>query len=435
GGYNPNGEAQQRILNKANNDTSGGFRDTQITLSETHVFGPTLVNDFRAGFVQEHNYTIASSSPSPELGIKNVLLYEFPQISLSNPGMIPLGSSASNGDRDRSYVFSEALNWVHGRHNLKAGGDYRRQMWNNYSPGKLSGSYAFNGSFTNLPGTQNTGSGFADLLLGYSAGTTLNITDYTYRWNINSAGIYVQDDFKITPKLTLNLGVRWEYNGPYSEANGQYAIFDPNLINRQTGNKGDLQFAKLDTKSDHFSPSVYTNFLPRVGFAYNFASKWVFRGGYGMYLLPTIGFGGVGAASQYGISATFPSLDGVTPRYRLQDGVPAYSYNVDADGRPRIPASLTNPSANVATVEKRERSAYNESWQAGFQRQLGKGWLAEIDYVGTHGVKLPSAYQLNQVRPELWGPGNLQARRPFPQYAGVTGLLNNGNAIYHSLQA
>src|SRR5262249_32164417 len=115
GGYNPNGEAQQRILNKANNDTSGGFRDTQITLSETHVFGPTLVNDFRAGFVQEHNYTIASSSPSPELGIKNVLLYEFPQISLSNPGMIPLGSSASNGDRDRSYVFSEALNWVHGR--------------------------------------------------------------------------------------------------------------------------------------------------------------------------------------------------------------------------------------------------------------------------------------------------------------------------------
>jgi hypothetical protein len=191
----------------------------------------------------------------------------------------------------------------------------------------------------------------------------------------------------------------------------------------------------VDTKQGNFSPSVYTNFLPRIGFAYTFAPKWVLRGGYGMYLLPTIGFGGVGAASQYGASATFTSLDGVTPRYQLQNGVPAYSYNVDADGRPRIPASLTNPTSTVFMVEKRERSAYNEIWQLGFQHQIGDGWLAEVDYVGTHGVKLPSAYQLNQVRPENWGPGNLQARRPYPQYATVTALLNDGNSIYHSLQA
>src|SRR5262249_3419531 len=161
------------------------------------------------------------------------------------------------------------------------------------------------------------------------------------------------------------------------------------------------------------------------GFAYAFAPKWVFRGGYGMYLLPTIGYGGVGAASQYGVSAAFPSLDGVTPRYQLQNGVPAYSYNVDANGRPRIPASLTSPSSTVFMVEKRERSAYNQTWQIGFQRQIGAGWLAELDYVGTHGVKLPSSYQLNQVRPENWGPGNLQSRRPYPQYATVTALLND----------
>jgi hypothetical protein len=435
GGYNPNSDAAQRIPNKANSDTSGGFRDTQLTLSHTHVFGPSLVNDFRAGFVQEHNYTIASSSPSPELGIKNVSLNEFPLVSVANQSMIPLGSSASNGDRDRSYVFSEALNFVHGRHNLKIGGDYRRQMWDTYNPGKLAGNYSFSGAFTNLPGVQNTGSGFADLLLGYPASTAININDYTYRWNINSAGTYIQDDFKITPKLTLNLGIRWEYNGPYSEANGQYAIFNPNIVNRQTGNLGDVQFAKIDTKSDHFSPSVYNNFLPRIGFAYAFASKWVVRGGFGMYLLPTIGFGGVGAASQYGVGATFTSLDGVTPRYRLQDGVPAYGYNVDADGRPRIPASLTSPTSTVSMVDPRSRSAYNESWQLGFQRQIGQGWLAELDYVATHGVKLPSAYQINQVRPELWGPGNLQPRRPYPQYVAVGALLNDGNSIWHSLQA
>jgi hypothetical protein len=86
-------------------------------------------------------------------------------------------------------------------------------------------------------------------------------------------------------------------------------------------------------------------------------------------------------------------------------------------------------------VEKHERSAYNQSWQFGFQRQIGQQWLAELDYVGTRGVKLPSSYQLNQVRPENWGAGNLQPRRPYPQYVSVTALFNDGNSIYHSLQA
>ena len=106
-------------------------------------------------------------------------------------------------------------------------------------------------------------------------------------------------------------------------------------------------------------------------------SKWVVRGGYGMYLLPTIGYGGVGQASQYGVGALHE------PGWRHTAIPPAgrraraYSYNVDADGRPRIPASLTSPTSSVQMVERRERSAYNQSWQFGFQRQLGQQWLAD----------------------------------------------------------
>ncbi|MCX6622646.1 MAG: TonB-dependent receptor, partial [Acidobacteria bacterium] len=435
GGYNPNGEAQPRILNKANNDTQGGFRDTQITLSYTHVFGSRLVNDARVGFVQEHNYTFASSAPSPELGLRNVTLSEFPIVTVQNQNMIQLGSNASNGDRDRSYVFSEALNFMQGRHSLKMGGDYRRQMWNFTNPGKLPGQYAFSGTFTSLPGAQGTGSGLADLLLGYPSGTTININDYTFRMNINCAGAYLQDDFKVTSKLTLNLGLRWEYNGPYSEANGQFASFNPNLKNRATGNLGEVEFAKVDFAGSHFSPNVYTNFLPRIGFAWNVLPRWVVRGGYGMYLLPTIGYGSFGPVSQYGVNATFPSLDGVTPRYQLQSGVPAYSYNVDSAGRPNIPASLTSPTSSVNMLDRRSRSAYNQSWQFGIQRQFGASWLAEVDYVATKGVKLPSSYAVNQLYSSNWGPGNRQSLRPYPQYTGVTGLLNDGNSIYHSLQA
>ncbi len=433
GGYNPNAEAQTRIPNKANNDTAGGFRDTQIVLSHTHVFGARLVNDLRIGFVQEHNYTIAGSAPSPELGIPNVTLNEFPQVSVQN--MIPLGSGSSDGDRDRSYVVSEGLNYVAGRHTLKIGGDYRRQMWNYYDPGKLAGSYSFDGTFSSLQGAVPTGYGLADLLLGYPTSTSIDINDYTFRMNINSGALYVQDDFKATSKLTLNFGVRWEYNGPYSEANGQFASFNPNLTNRQTGTPGEVEFAKTDTDSSSFNPQVFSNFLPRMGFAYNFADKWVVRGGYGMYLLPTIGYGGYGPVSQYGVSAEFTSLDEVTPRYQLQQGVPAYSYNVDENGRPSVPASLTDPTSSVTALERRKRSAYNQSWQLGFQHQIGEGWLAELDYVGTKGTKLPALYNLNQLQASDWGPGDRQMLRPFPQYSGVRGLYNDANSIYHSLQA
>ena len=106
--------------------------------------------------------------------------------------MITLGSSASNHDRDRSWAFNEALTWQHDRHTIKMGGDFRRQMYDNYSPGKLSGTYSFSGAFTSVvPNGTGSGFGLADLLLGAPAQTTLSINDYTYRENITApAGLY-----------------------------------------------------------------------------------------------------------------------------------------------------------------------------------------------------------------------------------------------------
>src|SRR5262249_10231120 len=154
-------------------------------------------NDFRIGFIQEVNYTLPAGNvqPAPELGLKGVSLDSFPIIGVSGGiGMIQLGASAFNYDRDRSYVFNEALSWVKGRHTLRMGGDSRRQMYNNYTPGKLPGSYSFNGTFTRNSGNNATGLGLADLLLGMPATTSISINDYTFRMNINSAGLYLQDD-------------------------------------------------------------------------------------------------------------------------------------------------------------------------------------------------------------------------------------------------
>ncbi|MBV6429957.1 MAG: hypothetical protein IANPNBLG_00060 [Bryobacteraceae bacterium] len=435
GRYNPNGDAQNRIPNKANNDTSGGFRDTQVAFSETHVFSARVVNDFRAGFVQEVNYTIPSGGPAPELGLAGVPLNEFPIIKVSQ--MIQLGSDPLSSDRNRSWVFSEALNVHLGRHTLKMGGDYRRQMYNFYEPGKLAGTYTFNPTFTSFPGKNGTGFGLADMLLGVPASTDFDGADYTYRMNINSAGMYLQDDFKIRSNLTLNLGLRWEYNGPYSEANGQFGSFLPNLVNRTTGNLGEVAFAGRDGQPSHFSPNIYRNFLPRIGFAWRALPKTVFRGGYGIYRLPSIGYGTTGPVSQYGVDQSFTSVDNnITPFYTFASGVPARSFNVDAEGRPNIPASLTRPTSNVTALETRDRTPYNQMWQFGIQRQVTDAWFIEVDYVGNKGTKLPVVLPWNQLRPGQFGSGSQQqGKRPYPQYLNVSALSNDGNSTYHSLQA
>ncbi|WP_051669526.1 TonB-dependent receptor [Bryobacter aggregatus] len=434
GRYNPNGDAQPRLLNNANNDTASGFRDTQVAVSETHVFGPHVVNELRAGFVQEVNYTFASGGPAGELGLKGVPLTSFPIVKVDS--LVQLGSSPSNNDRNRSWVFSEALTFQNGRHTLKMGGDYRRQMYNFYNPGKMSGTYSFGNIFTSSQGVSNSGFGLADLLIGAPQSTQIQMEDYTYRLNINSAGIYLQDDFKLSSRLTLNLGLRWEFNGPYSEANNQFASFNPNLQNRTVAKLGEVEFAGRNGAPRHFVPNIYYNFLPRVGFAWNFAPKTVLRGGYGVYRLPSIGYASVGPVSQYSVRATFTSLDNnITPRYYLKDGVPAYSYNVDPSGLPYIPASLTAPTSSVTALDSRNRTPYNQTWQMGIQRELPGGWFLETDYVATKGTKLPIALNMNQLRSNQFGAGNLQSLRPFPQYSGASILANDGNSSYHSLQA
>ena len=434
GQYQPNSDAIAYIPNIANNSTAGGWRDTQIVIGETHVFSSSMVNDFRAGFVQEHNYTINEGGPAAVLGLKGVSLPQFPTVNVT--GFATLGANATSGDRDRSWVFNDALSIQRGSHTIKFGGDFRRQMYNNYSPGKLSGSYTFAATFSSLPGNANTGSALADLLLGDPTTTSISFNDYTYRLNINSTSVYFQDDYKILPNLTLNLGLRWEFDGPYSEANNQFASFNPGVINPVTGNPGAVQFAGRNGAPRHFSPNIYHNFLPRIGLAYKFLPKTVFRAGYGMYRFPSIGFTNYGPSSQYAVSAGFTSADnGITPAYQLQNGVPAYTYNVDANGNPNIPASLTKPTSNVTELETRNRTPYTQSWQAGIEHQISKDWVLEVDYAASKGVHLPVTLPENQLQPSQFSLNAQQSLRPFPQYLNVTALLNEGNSNYQSLQA
>jgi outer membrane receptor protein involved in Fe transport len=382
GRYNPDTAAVQITHNAANSNNTNGWWDNQAGLGYTHVFSPTVYNDFRVAFVQEINYNEPGGPPVPQLGLKGVPLSAFPDISTSN--YLQLGAGSPGHDRDRSWVFNEALQIQKGRHLLKVGGDYRHQMYHYYNPGyndgySLAGAYSFDSTFTSITANPNSGWDLADLLLGLPTATVVEHEDYTYREIINSASLFIQDDFKVSPKLTLNLGLRWEYDGPYSEANHQFASFNPTLVNSQTGNLGDVQFAGRNGAPTHFMPNIYHDFMPRVGFAWNFLKDTVVRGGVGFFRLPNIGFYQIGPLSKYVQYGQFLSSNGYTPAYQLDQGVPAAPFFVDANGNPLVPASLTSPSSSVNEIDRRARTPYNINWQFGLERQFGS-WFAEIDY-------------------------------------------------------
>jgi len=434
GRYNPFSPAVVDINNAANYNNGSGWYDNQAGLGYTHIFGPTIFNDFRAGFVQEINFNNPGGGPVPNLGLKGVPLDEFPDISTSN--YIPLGAGSIFHDRDRSYVFNDVVQIQKGRQTIKVGGDYRRQMYNYYNPGSnngnsTAGAYSFDSTFTSITANPNSGWDLADLELGLPTSTSIDLEDYTYRLNINSASLFIQDDFKVTPTLTVNLGLRWEWDGPYSEANNQFASLNPGIVNPQTGTLGDVQFAGVDGAPTHFMPDIYHDFLPRVGFAWNVAPNTVVRGGVGFFRLPNIGFYQFGPLSKYVQQATFQSTDGVTPAYQLDQGVPSVPYYVDANGNPEVPASLTNPTSSVTEIDTRVRTPYDINWQFGIQRQFGS-WFAEVSYQGSKGVKLPIVLQADQLPPDLFYTAS-QALRPYPQYAGVSYLTMDGNSVYHAL--
>ncbi len=452
GRYNPNQNAVTYIPNAANEDNTNGWYDNQFVANETHVFGPTASNDFRFGFVQEINYTDAGGAFPSSLGLTNVPTEEFPNIETSN--FIGLGAQGPFHDRDRSYIFIDNVLLQRGRHYIQFGGDFRHQMYKffNENDNVDSGTYNFDNTFTQTATvdsdgvlTGNTGGfDFADLLLGIPTSTNIVSDFYTYREKLESGSLYVQDDWKLTPNLTANLGLRWEFDGPDSEADNQFASFSPTAVNSQTGNLGDAIFAGVDGAPTHFEPNIFTNFLPRVGAEWSPIKNTVFRGGFGAYRLPAIGFYYIGPLSKYQKNATLQSTNGYTPAFQLQNGVPSVPYYQNAQGEPEVPASLCtvatvesgacNPTSTPLEIDPRSRTPYTLVLQFGVEHQFGS-WFADVNYVNNHGIKLPIQYSIDQLQPSQFTTANYQAYRPFPQYADVQFFGNQGGSNYQSVQA
>jgi len=427
----PRNQPVPEIPNEANNSAFNGWTDDHDEISWSHIFSPHISNEARVGYVSEVNFSHPVPTSASSLGLQGVPLSQFPTIQTTLFPSLGAGSYAQT--RDGHYILNDAVIMQMGRHNLSIGGELIRYAYSYYTPGVLSGGYAFTGIYTST--VDQTGFGLPDLELGLVSQGQISTTNTVFHLNLNYFAGYIQDDYRLTSKLTLNLGLRYEFDGPYSEAHNNMYTFNPNIVDPTTGKQGGIEFAGFNGAPHSLIANIYTGILPRVGFNYHAMRNTVVRGGYGIYELPSIGYGTTSLTSASTTAAVFQGSNPlVNPAFQLSQGVPAYHANVGPNGEPLIPTSLTSPSFSPVERQLTAVLPYLQEWQFGVQQDFGHNWILDVDYEGNHGVHMPTVLPINQIVPGS-GLASTQINRPYPQFQTVSYLTNGAASAYAALYA
>ncbi|MGH9398601.1 MAG: TonB-dependent receptor domain-containing protein [Terriglobia bacterium] len=473
----------------------------QARFSYSWTINDHTVNELALGYNRFGNINNVTDNKkyTPQLGIPGIPDACFPTFffkghvgSLSSP----LGVACNNNDPSESYIYKDALNYVRGKHSLKFGGEYLHYRYNTYEPGTLSGAFTFTDRETSLPGfTSKTGHPFASFLLGAVNGGNMAVyhTEPGYRAGV--FGFFLQDDFKASSRLTLNLGIRWDIPLPKTEAFNRQSGFDPTAPNPGADNiPGALVFLGSCPTCIHgtsFQDDYFKEVAPRFGLAYQITKNLVFRGGYGISYSPP-NLNNFGSQNTSGFNSSVPLNAGTSPTGFPADPVIYLSPLVGASlpaaaqiGVPPFTGTLPNrdpASFNGNSLDFLPRSLaqpYTQNWSAGFQLLLPSNVLLEANYMGSKGTRLldsnfsnffdqpPSKYMglgdiLNDdLATDLANPATAAilaqygitklpypdfennnwstlvaaAVAPFPQYSGLTNNYPTmGSSTYHSLQ-
>jgi hypothetical protein len=414
-------------------------------LNNTFSVNPTTVLSVRYGYNRFPNYSYTVSQgfnlsslgfPANYVGQINPALSQFPYVAMSN--LYSLGVSDNNSTYDHaSDNFSASVSKYLGRHSVKVGFDYRRLKAAGNDANNAGGQYAFNGIFTkSAPTSGGTGGAdLADLLLGFPASgteyTSSKLTDI-----VNYYGIYVQDDFRVTSKLTVNVGMRWEHESGLSEQNnGMVVNFNGSVPNplaaRVTGitPMGEVVYAGNGAKTTVGDP-YSSKWGPRVGLAYQLQPKTVIRAGYGIFFAPQYAIGAPIATVGYNQSTSYiaSTNNNQTAANSLSNPFPSGILQPVGDSL----GALTGVGQSFSLVDPNARSPYTEQFSLDIQRQLPFGIATEVGYVGSRSkhMSLGSAsINENALNPELLSMGSaLTQSVPNPFYGnGGTGVIGTAN--------
>ncbi len=459
--------------------TNGTIRvlDQQVALGYTHLFGADKVLDARIGLSRtkagKYNLSIGNNSFSiPGLPNNPVVAGGLPSIGINNYS--GFGRQSTNPQWQNPALLDPKVNftWVKGHHSLKFGYEFER-VWmavNDNNP--LYGSWTYSGGYslcvntaTNpLPNCVNNAYGqaaptsvsaenyWADFLFGDTF--TYQLANYFVvhlRQNMHSA--YAQDDWKVSPTLTLNLGLRYEYGSPYYEQNNYVSNFDP-------GSQSVLTISPGAVAGNGITPyrgsGVYgsalvnpdlNDFAPRVGFAWTATPKTAVRGGFGVSYVHYTRAGSGDILAINAPQAQFASVTQITPTTSNHCSTPLPSqiipinsvtpscYATSDQGFPSALVTAFNPATdNITYVPKDTRDSYVESYFFSIQQQLAKNTLLDLAYVGNHGVKLQGFYNANQLNPSVVTGGKFT--RPFGNWpSDITAAGNSFYSHYDALQA
>jgi Carboxypeptidase regulatory-like domain len=437
-------------------------RNQSARVTETWTINPTMVNEFRMGAYREHDQY---ANPTFGKGFLTKLGIEptygpqapadvFPNITVSSSSLAIAAQTFIGGGVhanlvEDGYYSSDVLTLIRGRHTVKLGGELDRWFQHDTTWGDASsGDFTFTGVGTNSGtspdprngGATSTGVPFADFLLG-DVGT----------WNIfngeptNIASwitdAFVNDDFKVTQRLTLNLGLRFQHQTGWAVADGRFGNFNPTLPNPGAflppGALGAMQYGKINGHNT-IEPSV-NEWAPRIGFAWSPWNKWSFRGSYGVFQVPRgtelYAHDNFPATLGFGFNPQGFIGDGTNVAFQLQSGPP--------------PGSLKFPTASTLTPDEFnfQRVAYYppklplqyfQEFLLSVQRELPANHLLDVSYVHTKGTHLNFEYDMNQVpASDLANPsntGDFSPLRPVPWFRSILFHDFSGWSNYDALQ-
>ena len=451
-------------------DEENSYRS--FATSWTHIFHPQLINEFRLGYNRINSQRLqlnANTDVSGQIGFPGVPfgpgLGGLPQLTFNEDGSAPtLGSPTflPSKELQNSYTLSDNLTWVKGVHTLKFGTEIRHEEFTIFQPDAARGTLDFSSTLTDNPGSPNPGTGglgFASFMAGLANGGSINNL-HNVDYFRQTYSFYTQDDWKVSGRLTLNVGLRYELFRPVTERHNQVASFDltnpsnptlivPKGLNVQLTPTVAAAVQVSATGSKGLVNTDWNNFAPRVGMAFQINPKTVWRAGYGIfyggqengpYSNPSPGFNppfftnesyvspcSAPDANPAGSDCTIPGL-----RF-LANGFPA--------------SSLTDPNTPIFfSVDRNLPTPYMQQWHMSVQREMPGEGVLEVTYAGSKGTKLYTFFNGNQAAPSANSNDPTAPRRPVHQCdnsgncnpvfdTSIDWFRSTGNSIYHSLQA
>ena len=415
-------------------------------LSDYWTISTSTLNEARFAFYAEYDnqsYDTLNKGYPAKLGLQFAKADVFPSIGISN--IYGLGPGVLFIDKENLFDISDTVTLIRGAHSIHVGGQIvpERVDANPYS-GTSSANLNFTGGYTaSSNGTSSTtGSAYADFLLGYAQRWSANVYP-EYGGRLKSGSGFFQDDWKFTPKLTLNLGLRYEARTGWSEVHGNMRLFDPTLMNPATNTPGAMWYASTHTNGRKAAEAPrYNNWYPRVGFAYQVYPTTTLRGGFGIYAYQwnanwdNPGIGQAGGASGNESDAT----NNVYPVVTLNDsgntnfqGAKGTAINARYQNAPTAPDAYNGQS--VGFQQYHSAIPVVKEWNLDLQQQISNNMVFELAYVGSHGSSLPFVIDLNQVPENRLSPTDNPGSRPFPQYQGITGFTPQSVSNYNAMEA